>query len=78
MSFPFTRVPFSVVHESKFVRAVQLEVVRFLVEQRGVEINQQAIKTGWTPLMRCAQMAHYTNQPYMQANPRSYSPAICC
>ena len=52
--------------------AMQMEAVRFLIEERGSEVNQRAQKTGWTPLMRCAQMAHYTNQPYMQATTRKF------
>lgn len=44
---------------------VQMECVKFLVEERGVEINQQDITKGWTPLMRCARMAHYTTSPYL-------------
>ena len=48
---------------------MQMEAVRFLIEERGAEVNQRVQKTRWTPLMRCAQMAHYTNPPYMQANP---------
>lgn len=44
----------------------QLAVARFLVEQRGVEVNQRDSGRGWTPLMRCARMAHYKNAPYLQ------------
>ncbi|EFN51391.1 hypothetical protein CHLNCDRAFT_141012 [Chlorella variabilis] len=47
----------------------QLAVARFLVEQRGVEVNQRDSGRGWTPLMRCARMAHYKNAPYLQARP---------
>ena len=45
--------------------ALQLECVRFLVEHRQVEINQHDLRWGWTPLMRCAHMAHHTNMPYL-------------
>ncbi|CAK0736733.1 hypothetical protein CVIRNUC_000794 [Coccomyxa viridis] len=43
----------------------QLECVRFLAEHRRVEINQHDLRWGWTPLMRCAHMAHHTNMPYL-------------
>ena len=36
------------------------------MEQRGAEVNQQDASKGWTPLHRCALMAHYTHQPYLQ------------
>ena len=42
---------------------------RVQVEQRGVEVNQRDSGRGWTPLMRCARMAHYKNAPYLQARP---------
>ena len=45
--------------------ALQLECVRFLVERRRVEVNQHDLRWGWTPLMRCAHMAHHTNMPYL-------------
>ena len=45
--------------------ALQLECVRFLVERRRVEVNQHDLRWGWTPLMRCAHMAHHTNAPYL-------------
>ena len=47
---------------------LQIKAVKFLVEKRGVEINQQDRSRGWTPLMRCAQMAHYTHEPYLQVS----------
>ena len=34
----------------------QLEMVKFLVEERGAEVNQQDRKRGWTPLHRAARM----------------------
>lgn len=51
-------------HAAPFMPA-QMECVKFLVEERGVEINQQDVTKGWTPLMRCARMAHYTTSPYL-------------
>ena len=45
---------------------LQLAIVRFLVEARGARVNQQAAKSGWTPLHHCARMAHYAHAPYMQ------------
>ena len=44
---------------------VQLHCVKFLVEQRKVEVNQLDLNRGWTPLMRVAHMAHHTTSPYM-------------
>ncbi len=44
---------------------VQLECVRFLVEQRGAEVNQPDRGKGWTPLHRAARMAHHTHTPYI-------------
>ncbi|CAL5218505.1 g192 [Coccomyxa viridis] len=43
----------------------QLHCVKFLVEQRDVEINQLDHRAGWTPLMRVAHMAHHTELPYL-------------
>lgn len=44
----------------------QLSMVKFLVEQRGVFVNQRCNNsTGWTPLHRCAYVAHYRNAPHM-------------
>ncbi|EIE26124.1 hypothetical protein COCSUDRAFT_61118 [Coccomyxa subellipsoidea C-169] len=43
----------------------QLECVRFLVEQRGASVNQGDLGRGWTPLHRCAHMAHYTHAPFL-------------
>ena len=31
-------------------------MVKFLVEERGAEVNQQDRKRGWTPLHRAARM----------------------
>ena len=42
-----------------------MHCVRFLVEQRSVEVNQQDLKRGWTPLMRVAHMAHHTELPFL-------------
>ena len=44
---------------------LQLRCVKFLVEQRNVEVNQQDHGRGWTPLMRVAHMAHHTELPYL-------------
>ncbi len=44
---------------------MQLHCVKFLVEQRDVEINQLDHRAGWTPLMRVAHMAHHTELPYL-------------
>lgn len=43
----------------------QLECVKFLVEQRGANVNQQDCKQGWTPLHRCARMAHHCHAPFL-------------
>ena len=45
---------------------MQLECARFLLEKRGAEVNQKDVSKGWTPLHRCARMAHYTNAPYLE------------
>ena len=47
------------------VYVLQMHCVKFLVEQRNVEINQQDHRRGWTPLMRVAHMAHHTELPYL-------------
>lgn len=46
--------------------AMQLACVKFLVEQRGVEVNQRDLNRGWTPLQRCANMAHHRHAPYLE------------
>ena len=38
------------------------------MEQRGVAVNQLDASRGWTPLMRCARMAHYKHAPFLQAS----------
>lgn len=43
----------------------QLAAARFLVEQRGAHVNQRDGSQGWTPLHRCAHMAHYLHAPFM-------------
>lgn len=43
----------------------QLECVQFLVEQRGANVNQQDCQQGWTPLHRCARMAHHRHAPFL-------------
>ncbi|KAK9861407.1 hypothetical protein WJX84_003615 [Apatococcus fuscideae] len=43
----------------------QLECVKFLVEQRGAHVNQQDYKQGWTPLHRCARMAHHRHAHFL-------------
>lgn len=35
------------------------------MEQRGASVNQKDLKRGWTPLHRCAHMAHHTHAPYL-------------
>lgn len=47
------------------VCVVQLECVRFLVEERGAAVNQRDLSRGWTPLHRCAHMAHHTHAPFL-------------
>jgi ankyrin repeat protein len=51
---------------SRECAAVQLACVKFLVEQRKVEVNQRDLRKGWTPLLRCANMAHHTHAPYLE------------
>ncbi len=31
-------------------------------------VNQRDASRGWTPLMRCARMAHYKHAPFLQVN----------
>lgn len=45
---------------------LQLACVKFLVEARNAQVNQQTAKFGWTPLHHCARMAHYRHAPYLQ------------
>ena len=45
---------------------MQLAFVRFLVEECKAEVNQQDRELGWTPLHRCARLAHVTQPPYME------------
>ena len=45
---------------------LQLACVKFLVEARNAQVNQQTAKSGWTPLHHCARMAHYRHAPYLQ------------
>ncbi len=44
---------------------MQLACVRFLVEERGAEVNQADLGRGWTPLHRCAQVAHQVDAPHL-------------
>lgn len=41
-------------------------MVKFLIEERGVEVNQRAISNGWTPLHRAARVAHYNTAPHLE------------
>lgn len=52
--------------------AEQLGAVKLLLEHRCAEVNQQDKTRGWTPLMRCAQMAHYTHAPYFEVQITGY------
>jgi ankyrin repeat protein len=42
----------------------RLNMVKYLVEQRQVPVNQRDRTKGWTPLHRCAYVAHYHHAPY--------------
>lgn len=44
----------------------QLAAAKFLVERRGVDVNQQDRAHGWTPLMRAARVAHYKDRQRME------------
>ena len=44
----------------------RLDMVKFLVEQRNVAVNQRCKSTGWTPLHRCAYVAHYRNGNFIE------------
>lgn len=35
------------------------------MEERGAPVNQRDTGRGWTPLHRCARMAHHTHAPYL-------------
>eukprot|EP00884_Botryococcus_braunii_P004606 jgi/Botrbrau1/14146/Bobra.182_3s0087.1 len=43
----------------------RMEAAKFLVEERGAEVNQQEMERGWTPLHHCAYMAHHPEAPYL-------------
>jgi ankyrin repeat protein len=47
------------VFSQEMIVIAQFAAVRFLLEERGVEINQQEGGRGWTPLHHCAYMAHH-------------------
>uniref|UniRef100_A0A7S0RHN8 Uncharacterized protein n=1 Tax=Pyramimonas obovata TaxID=1411642 RepID=A0A7S0RHN8_9CHLO len=44
----------------------QLEFVKYLVEECGAAVNQQDRELGFTPLHRCARLAHVTSRQYME------------
>ncbi|KAK3285913.1 hypothetical protein CYMTET_6496 [Cymbomonas tetramitiformis] len=44
----------------------QLHCVKYLLEELGAEVNQRDRARGWTPLHRCAHMAHVTEKPYLE------------
>jgi len=44
----------------------RLNMVKFLIEQRGVEVNQRDITRGWTPLHRCGRVAHYRHAQFLE------------
>ena len=35
------------------------------MEQRGARVSQRDVTRGWTPLHRCANMAHHTHAPFL-------------
>ena len=47
-------------------RPSQLEAARYLVEQRRVPVNQRDRAGGWTPLLRCARVAHCKHAPFLE------------
>ena len=42
----------------------RLDMVRHLLENLRVPVNQQSLNGQWTPLHRCARMIHYKHAPY--------------
>lgn len=44
----------------------RLNMVKYFVEQRRVPINQRDRVKGWTPLHRCAYIAHYHHAPFFE------------
>ena len=48
------------------VAAGQLDAARFLVNERGVPVNQRMRIGGYTPLHICAQFAHDRSRPYLE------------
>ena len=56
----------------------QLAAVKFLIEQRGVEVNQRDATHGWTPLHRCARVAHYRHAPFLQVTSRAVPHHVSC
>ena len=59
------RLQFSALPDSLHL-IVQLECVKFLVEQREANVNQQDGRRGSTPLHRCARMAHHCHGPFLK------------
>lgn len=44
----------------------QVAAARLLLDRRGAEVNQRDAGTGWTPLHRCARVAHYRHGPFLE------------
>ena len=44
----------------------RLNFVNYLLEERGVPVNQRCARTGWTPLHRCAHVVHYIHAPFFE------------
>lgn len=44
---------------------LQLEAARWLLEERRVPVNQRERAGGWTPLLRCARVAHYRHGAFL-------------
>lgn len=42
----------------------RLDMIKYLIEEIRVPVNQLSLNNGWTPLHRCARLVHYTHAPF--------------
>ena len=42
----------------------RLDMIKYLIEEIRVPVNQLSLNHGWTPLHRCARLVHYTHAPF--------------
>ena len=41
----------------------KFDIVKYLIEDLQVPVNQRSHNGGWTPIHRCAHLVHYKNEP---------------